>query len=114
VIGKTIRLDGAAYNVAGIMPAGFTFPFDAEVWTPLEIRVDPHNSFSRPVIGRLKPGGSQERAQSALAAFVGGLPPDPRERRKDFVARIVPLKEMLVGNIRPSLMVSPARWRLCC
>src|SRR5437773_7744923 len=105
VLGKTISLDGAGYNVIGIMPAGFAFPYDAELWTPLSIGADQHNSLMRPVVGRLKPGVSQEQAQSALEAFAHELPLAFSETRKDFVAQIVPLKELLVGNIRKSLLI---------
>jgi putative ABC transport system permease protein len=48
VIGTQIKLDGIGYTVAGVMPAGIQFPGDAELWTPIEIRVDPHNAFFRP------------------------------------------------------------------
>ncbi len=36
ILGKTIQLDGMRYIVIGVMPAGFTFPYDddTEVWTP--------------------------------------------------------------------------------
>src|SRR5207247_700155 len=92
-------------NVIGIMPAGFALPYDAELWMPLSIGADQHNSLMRPVMGRLKPGVSQEQAQSALEAFAHELPLAFSETRKDFVAQIVPLKELLVGNIRKSLLI---------
>ncbi|PYU60416.1 MAG: hypothetical protein DMG56_15960, partial [Acidobacteria bacterium] len=55
ILGKTIRLDGHDRAVIGIMPPGFAFP-GAKAWMPLAIRVDEHNSFTRPVVGRLKSG----------------------------------------------------------
>jgi len=36
-------------TVIGIMPAGFDFPYDAEVWMPLGIRIDPHKFIRAPV-----------------------------------------------------------------
>src|SRR5881296_1655802 len=66
VLGKEIKLDGAGHSVIGIMPPGFGFPYDAQAWTPLAVRIDSHNSFSRPVVGRLKPGVSRQEAQAEL------------------------------------------------
>jgi putative ABC transport system permease protein len=105
VIGRTITLDGVARTVVGVMPPGFSFPPDAQLWTPLEIRVDPHNATLRPVLGRLKPGVSRQQAQSELEALVTALPPEHGEKRGDSVARIVPLKELVVGDVRGSLLI---------
>lgn len=35
VLGRTVALDGNEYEVVGVMPAGFDFPDDTEVWLPL-------------------------------------------------------------------------------
>src|ERR1700683_5496248 len=65
ILGKSITLDGVAHTVVGVMPAGFGFPDDAEMWTPLAVQIDPHNSYTRPVVGRLQPGLSRQRAKGA-------------------------------------------------
>jgi len=105
VLGKSITLDGIAHTVVGVMPLGFGFPGDAEMWTPLAVQIDPHNSYTRPVLGRLKPGISRQRAQAELETFASRLPLGPGEKRSDFVARIIPLKDSVVGNIRSSLLI---------
>jgi len=105
ILGKSITLDGVAYTVVGVMPAGFGFPGDSEMWTPLAVQIDPHNSCTRPVIGRLKPGISRQRAQAELETFASRLQLGPGEKRSDFVARIIPLKDTAVGNIRSSLLI---------
>jgi len=105
ILGKTIRLDGISRTVVGIMPAGFGFPYDAEVWLPLAIRIDSHNSYSRPVVGRLKAGISQQQALAELESFTQRLPRRPGENKRDRVAQIIALKELLVANIRQSLLI---------
>ena len=105
ILGKTIRLDGISRTVVGIMPAGFGFPYDAQVWLPLAIRIDSHNSYSRPVAGRLKAGISQQQAQAELETFTQRLPRRPGENRRESVAQIIPLKELLVASIRQSLLI---------
>jgi len=105
IIGKTVTLDGVRRTVIGVMPAGFAFPYDAAVWTPLTIEVNQSNSFSRPVIGRLKAGVSPQQALAELKTFAHRLPVDPRDKRDDRIAAIVPLKELLVDKIRLSLWI---------
>ena len=103
VLGKSIRLDGVSRTVVGVMPAQFEFP-GATVWMPLAIRID-HNSYTRPVIGRLKPGVTSQQAQAELQTFAARLPLGPGESRNDRLPQIIPLKDSLVANIRPSLLV---------
>lgn len=86
------------------MPPGFAFP-GASVWVPLAIRFDGHNSYTRPVVGRLKPGVSRQQARAELEAFADGLPLGPGETRNDRLPQIIPLKDLLVANIRLSLLV---------
>src|SRR5215469_16372941 len=42
VIGRPISLDGASVEIVGVLPPGFNFSRDAEVWTPLAIPNDPN------------------------------------------------------------------------
>jgi predicted permease len=105
ILGKTIQLDGIARTVIGIMPSDFNFPSKAELWTPLGVRIDPNNSFSRPVVGRLKPKISRQQAQAELETFAQRTAFGPGEDRTKIVAQILPLKELIVGNVRESLLL---------
>ena len=105
ILGRRIKLDGENFAVIGVMPSGFKFPYDAEIWTPLNVHLDPHNSFMWPVVGRLRPAASPQQAQTELDTLAPRffLPPD--EKRGDWLAKILPLKELLVSDIRNSLWV---------
>jgi putative ABC transport system permease protein len=105
ILGKTIKLDGENRTVIGVMPAGFAFPYDAEIWFPLNVHNDGHNSFSRPVVGRLKPDVSRLQAQVELETLAQRffLPPD--ENRSDWLAQILPLNELFAQDIRESLVL---------
>jgi putative ABC transport system permease protein len=71
IVGRTIPLEGAAYEVIGVMPPGFQYPAGAarpnEMWVPYVVppaeRIrDPHSfSFYLQTIARLKPGISCAR-----------------------------------------------------
>src|SRR5581483_10941018 len=54
IVGKTIVIDGSPRTVVGVMPAGFAFPNNIELWLPLAVGADPGNSYFRPCIGRLQ------------------------------------------------------------
>src|SRR5437867_7018637 len=62
-VGKTVRLDGITYTVVGIMPAGFQFPGDSEIWRPATLMKDPRLGYLQ-VIGRLQPGVPRERPRA--------------------------------------------------
>jgi predicted permease len=73
-IGKTLRVDGQAYEVVGVMPRNFVVGTSAvRMWTPLtltpEMRSDDmrHNN-NYAMIGRLEPGFSVEQAQQQVDA----------------------------------------------
>ena len=68
IVNKTIQLNGESYTVIGVMPAGFQFTGNRDLWVPLVIdpvkepwRADRANrNFS--VFGRLKPGSTLPQA----------------------------------------------------
>jgi predicted permease len=99
VVGKSIVLDGLEYTVAGVMPAFFTFQ-SADLWIRNEIRLDPHNAYFLPVIGRLRPGVSPRQAQAELEAFAGS-----EGKREEYLTGILPLKELFVAGARKRLLM---------
>jgi len=105
ILGKTITLDGATYSVVGVMPASFAFPHDAGLWLPLNVGGDPHNTYTRAVIGRLRPSVSQQQAQAELEAFAKHLPPGPGASAESMVAEVLPMNDLLVQKIRKSLLI---------
>ena len=59
LLGKTIRLSGRNYTVAGIMPADFDYPVPMELWVPLALTPDEkedRSQLSLSALGRLKSG----------------------------------------------------------
>jgi putative ABC transport system permease protein len=105
ILGKAITLDGIAYSVVGVMPADFAFPHEAALWLPLEVGGDPGNFSTREVVGRLKPQASQQQALAELETLAKHLPPLPVANRADMVAEVLPMKDLVVGKIRKSLLI---------
>ncbi|HEX8360959.1 MAG TPA: ABC transporter permease, partial [Longimicrobium sp.] len=72
VVGRAVQLDEAYATVVGVMPEGFAFPVNHEVWTPLRpdaLAPAPREGPEVNVFGRLAPGATLEAAQAELAAF---------------------------------------------
>jgi putative ABC transport system permease protein len=105
MLGAGITLNGQRHTVIGIMPAGFEFPRDTDAWTPFVIKLDPGNSFLFPVLGRLRPGLAVDQARAAFTAAVASLPDAPPANAADWHVGLLPLKELLVGDIRRPLQL---------
>jgi putative ABC transport system permease protein len=101
LVNRTITLDGIAHVVIGITPPGFAYPPATDVWTPLEVKNDPHLSLIRPVIGRLANGTSREQAQAAFVTFARSR----GDGRLDAIPRVTPMKDELVGKVETSLFI---------
>ena len=69
VFGATIHLDGRPLRVVGVLPAGFTFPGDADMWT-VRSPADHSNGY---VLARLRPGVTGAQAQAAMPSVVSAI-----------------------------------------
>ena len=72
VVGKTIRMGGVQHAVVGVMPSGFGFPINEQVWTPFRTPSSNLMPGAGPrvviTIGRLAPGVTLEEAEVELQA----------------------------------------------
>jgi len=62
-IGQTIRLEGRAVAVVGVLPPGFHVPYDSDIWLPTRFGERERNIF---LLARLGRGVSLEAAHAAL------------------------------------------------
>ena len=72
LLGRTVRINGEAYSVAGILPDDFLFPVGAQILTPLRLGAeDAQQRRDRNLLAlaRLAPGVSAERAAVAVRAL---------------------------------------------
>jgi putative ABC transport system permease protein len=102
VLGKTIKLDGEIYTVIGVMPAGFGFPNEADLWTPLTLESEAHNATLQ-IVARLKPSVSLERARSEVALIGERRPAKPGDW--EWHTTLVPLSQAVASELRTPLIV---------
>jgi predicted permease len=111
VIGKALTLNGVAYTVVGVVPASFTFyGHDRDVYTPIGQWNDPsfrdrRISVSARVIGRLRAGIPLARAQAEMDVEARNLAAAFPVANKETGIALVPMREDMVGNMEPFLMV---------
>jgi predicted permease len=113
IIGKQIIMNGDAYTIVGVIPATFhfsTFNFNGikDVYVPVAQTKDPffyHRDVHEGMdaIGRLKPGVSLAAAQADMAQITGDLATAYPDADKGASATIVPLRDVLVQEVRPLL-----------
>ena len=105
VLGRELTLNGVRRVVIGIMPPGFQFPARVEAWTPQVVRLSAGNSLMFPVIGRLKPGITIGQARAQFDSIRRDLPQQPPADASAWTIGLIPLKELLVGNVRRPLSI---------
>jgi predicted permease len=106
-IGKTIRMEGRAYEIVGVLPAEFSYPKGALVWlgAPSQPESMVRTAFNYRAIAKLKPGVSLETAQSQLDTIGERLRAVYPDENKDKGFAVVPLREQLVGKMRPMFLL---------
>jgi putative ABC transport system permease protein len=108
VIGKNLTFNGLPYSIIGVMPAHFHFFYQGEYfvplgWTDKERAV--RNNHNYLVIARLKRGVSLQQAEAEMNTISSRLEQAYPEDDKGWGATVVPLREDLVGDVRPALLV---------
>jgi putative ABC transport system permease protein len=117
LIGQTVTLNSQSYTVIGIMPRGFQFPQEAELWVPLawdEKERQTRSIHDYAVLARLKPNVSLAQAQAEMRTISSRLEQQYPEENKGWGAMVIPLQEDLVGDIRLPCWCSSALSGSCC
>jgi macrolide transport system ATP-binding/permease protein len=110
VVGKTVALDDEAYAIIGVLPRDFSFaPAEpADFWAierptgGCEKNRGCHNLFG---IARLKDGVSFATALADIKAVAKQLEREYPDSNRDQWAFMLPLTDVIVGDIRPVLLV---------
>jgi putative ABC transport system permease protein len=106
IIGKQVQINARPVTVVGVMPPGFDFPFETQVWVTsgVELSKEPRENRSWSVVARMQPGVDLKQAQSRISAINAKLAKQFPETNKGWDARLSVLHELLVRQVKPSLL----------
>jgi predicted permease len=111
VVGKSIVLNGASYTIVGVVPPSFNFyGSERDLYTPAGQWTDPsfldrRIEVSAHAIGRLKPGVTLAQAKADMDGISQNLAAAYPEADKDIGVNLVSMKQDIVGNVQPFLLV---------
>ena len=115
LVGQSITLDGTAYTVVGILPAGVPFPFvgSADVWTPryFELTLIPPQKLRQGVgylsiMARLRSQTKLAGADAELAVLNGqyrSQNPSAPDASSGVTMAVAPLRDLVVADARGKL-----------
>ncbi len=101
VVGRSIRLDGAAFTVVGVVPRSFEFLGATDMWAMRPIQGAPPEARSEYVlgaIGRLEPGVTLDDASADMAAVADDLAREFPATNKGRGVTLDPLHDAMVGS----------------
>jgi putative ABC transport system permease protein len=107
ILGKTLRLNDDTYTIAGVMPAGFHFPGETDIWQRLGWDLARHSRGAHFMesVARLRDGATIVQAQRELEAVSGRLGAEFTGTNRGWQARAIALHDEVVGYFKPGLLV---------
>ncbi len=107
-IGQQVQIDGSAYTVIGIMPAGFEFPRGAEIWTPLALNANQtlmREAHFLQVIARRRAEASLAQVRTEMETIADALAQQYPATNKHWTVNVIPLLDDEVGQVRPTMLL---------
>lgn len=107
ILGRQLSLNDEPYLVVGVMPAGFHFPDDVDVWQRLRWDLSQHsrNAHFMEAVARLSDGTSFEQARAASDTLAARLGQEFEGSNRGWAFGVVPLLNDQLGYYRPALYV---------
>jgi predicted permease len=107
-IGSSIQINGQNFTLIGVMPAGKQYPLSTDLWLPLaQMDASERNSrqyHATDVVGRLRNGVSLSQASRELSTIADRLAQSYPATNRSVGVHITPLRDALVGQLRPTLL----------
>jgi putative ABC transport system permease protein len=113
IVGKPLTLDGGSFIVTGVMPESFQLPVAGitsagqrtDLWMALEGENEGNLGGAYVAYGRRKPGVTFEEAEADVKRVAAQIAADAPASHPSYTARVFDLRETVVKDIRPTLLL---------
>jgi putative ABC transport system permease protein len=106
IVGKQVQISSRPLTVVGVMPPGFEYPEQTQVWVTSAVNLseEPRDNRSWSAIARLNPGIDVKQTQIRLSAINAQLDKQFHETNKGWDVFVSTIHERLVREVKPSLL----------
>jgi putative ABC transport system permease protein len=107
VVNTEIKIRGKSTTIIGVMPAGFNYPSDCELWAGFapDLATEPRDNRYVNVVARLKPNVPLVQAQTELDTINQRLSQTYPVTNTGWGVKVTELRERMVGKLRTSLLI---------
>jgi len=104
---RQVQFDGKVYSIIGVMPAGFAFPAETDLWVPLEqfAQYPERTAHNWLLVGRLKPGVTPQQAQRDVSRITHALKARLGSDTMMSDAAVIALRDDLMGQTKTVLLI---------
>jgi putative ABC transport system permease protein len=104
-----LKINGAVYSVIGVLPAGFSFPTNVDLWLPADLEGEnpSRTSHNYSAVGRLRDGVTVAQANGEISAIARRIHTTSSEQG-DYLLKdgmVLPLQDSITGKARTPLLV---------
>jgi len=101
-----LNIENQPYSVTGVLPPGFQFPFDSDIWVPRELskRLPSRSAHNWRVVGRLRDGIPPAQARAELSGIARQLKQQYGQDTMMTDVAVSPLRDALTAEVRPALL----------
>jgi len=107
LVGRSIVLQGRSRTVVGVMPDGFRFPDNVDLWLPetLTAAQTARDDYSHEVVGRLRPGITAAEALRDIERIEAGIAAEI-DYKSNIGVTVTPLRALYTRDIRPAVLLA--------
>ena len=106
IVGKQVQISGLPFTIIGVLPSGFEYPEQTQVWVPsaVNLKDEPRDNRVWSAIARLNAGVDLKQAQTRLSAISAQLEKQFHDTNKGWDVFLSTLHDRLVREVKPSLL----------